>query len=203
MPSVSDILGRYAPNANSQANASSSDSLYDAAAATFDGSGEAIEDPVQRDLMSLDTFQLFEKYGPVEATRMLSQFSRAKQGYSSDTNSVRAGRDVFGDTATAIGRGAVNTLGGAAALGAGVFSDRAGAAISGGLQDFSDWTREELESPGLTNRKRAFAARERMDAQDNEAQYQRDLETDGGLVAGLKRFGRDALDTFDLSLIHI
>ncbi len=198
-PSITDIFRQYSGGAiptTPQTPAISQDELYDVAAGRATGAGVNTQNEVQRDLMTLDTFELMQKYGPDVASQLIRDRTVATRAYDADSNAVRTGGDMFTDTVNGVFRGAVQGVGGLASLGLGAVSDEAGAATAGLLEEFERDT-AQFYSSGLSSRKRANNARNRVDNVDSAAKYESDVASDGSFVASLKMIGRDAVNALD------
>ena len=112
--------------------------------------------------------------------------------YINDTSGSRTNSQVTGDSVVDIINGAAQGVLGIGGAVAGAVSDRGGAAISGFANDANDFA-SGLQSDALTGRRQAYAARNEITTAHNEALYQDETITDGPLMAGLRRVGRDVI----------
>lgn len=135
-------------------------------------------------------FMAFEaKYGP-DAAAQMSQLGAASQELVRYQDTPRDLVPRAGDFASGAVKGLVGGLGDAATLLAGAANQDAGIWASNTTQGFRDWMDENTQTDA-NNRNRVLGAiRSELDGQDNEAQYERDKETDSGFMAGLKYLGR-------------
>ena len=167
---------------------------YDIAAGRANNIGNAsVEDPIQRDTLNLNTWDLLQKYGP-DVSELIAERARSAADYRADVTSDRSNAGNTLDLATGVGSGFVNSIGGIGALGLGLVNDDAGVWASEKLEDFNEFT-QGIQSDGLNNRRRANQALSNLQKAENEDQYERDLETDGNILASLKRIGRDTVDS--------
>lgn len=167
---------------------------YELAVGQSTGKGVDTASELETDLRTMDASALYGKYGS-EATNMLLNRASGSTDYLQDV--ATPSRDLlsfYADNAKGIGTGFGNALGGLAALGVGAVDDDAGVAVSGALNDASEFVRDTR-----TDRSKAIAdinaARNTLDERDSEAQYQQDLEEDGEFLAGLSRIGRETVSS--------
>jgi len=125
--------------------------------------------------------------------RALLTESIASNQFYGDRSAERSEAETYGDIASGVGLGAVNSVLGIGALGLGVVSDELGTAAAEGISDFNKWGHDK-QSAGLAAKRNAYGASNEVDMQDNAALYESDLAQYGAFQAGLNRMGRDAVD---------
>lgn len=167
---------------------------YDNAAIAATGSGRLTQSQLQQDLQFLSPTEVRAKYGTEQGNAFIGQNLEGQGEYNADTSGTRTGSQVAADVTSGVGMGLVNSLGGIAALGAGLVSDSAGSAISGALNDITEFG-QSTQSPTLQARRRALETRNRLDTRDNTARYEEDVKKDGSFIAGLSRIGRNIVDS--------
>lgn len=151
---------------------------------------------VERDMRYMSPVELTRKYG-YQATKMISQIGEGNAQFRMDTSAdTRPLSDLTYDTISSGLLGLGNAVGGIAALGTGLVSDSGGAAISGALDDANNWVRG-TQSETLQGAQRVSEARNELDTRDTTIQHEKDVATDGEVIAGLKRIGRDAFNAID------
>jgi len=218
MPSPSDLLAQYAsvfnPNPTpiakreqvAQATQRKSEQfgmptqqqLYDVAAARNNDVGSSMPDGPMQDLRTGSIPDLFNKYGPDMAGKLISHAAMANAKYYADRTAYRSTWDVVDDAVSSTVLGGVNSVGGLAALGVGLVNDNAGAAVSQGLDSFNRWARSN-QSEGLNARRQAYEAANRIAAEDNRVIYEQEKQADGDFIASLRRIGRDAYSSVKLA----
>lgn len=165
---------------------------YNIAAGAASQNGLATANPTEVNLRTLNPSQMRGVYGDAVAEQLSAEQARGDRGYLMDATGPRTFEGAAADAVSSVGMGLVNSIGGIGALGAGTVSEDAGAYAADALKKFNDWG-QSTQSESLQGRRRAMAARNAMNQRDNTAQFEKDKETDGNLVAGLKRIGRDAM----------
>ena len=168
--------------------------FYQIAAANGGDAGLASAGELETDLRTLNQGQLWAKYG--EATpELLRQMAGGQQAFSADQGHTRTGGEAFGDSVSGVASGFVGGLGSIAALGVGLVDDEAGAAMAEGLNKMNQVV-QGSQSGAVNAARRVQAARSRNTSRDNELQYAQDIANgDNEIIAGLKQFGRDFVDT--------
>lgn len=146
---------------------------------------------VERDLMTMDASNLYGKYGSA-ASELLAQRNAANRQVTQDATSDWNGTaSQIGTDANDLLTGLGQSLGGLAALGVGLVNDDAGTAMASGLADVGEWA-NSLQSDERQGRRNVAESLNRLDAQDIQAQMEKDVETDGELMASLKAIGRQS-----------
>ena len=166
---------------------------YRAAVATEEGNRLG-SDPLVVDARTMTGPDFLDKYGPdlyAARTSIASQQSdvRATQGME------RSMADRLQDSALGVGAGAFQTTGNALAGLTGVVSDRAGAAVSAGVQSGAEAIRSG-QSASLQRNRTLDQTRAQLDKEDIAAQYQDDVAA-GRSLPGLRRFGREVAEQAD------
>lgn len=159
------------------------------------GTGAFEQGSIASDFTNLSPLEIINKYGIEQGTQLINQRANAAdQVYRDKTIERTPGRGAI-DTASGVGLGFANTLGGIAALGAGLVNDNAGAWASEQLGNLGDWV-HSTQSDALNARRKVVASQGQITALENENQYKQDIK-DGTnpTIAALSRVGRDALDS--------
>lgn len=167
---------------------------YRVAAGQATGAGRNTLTPVEQELATLTPEQIVQKYGPDEGNRLIRQQLAGWQAYNNDTRAQRSGADSLIDAVTGAGLGFANSIGGLGALAAGAVNHRAGVWASEQLQGMNDAV-QGLQSDGLQARRRAGSAQNQLSFRDNAALFEENKKEYGSFLAGLRRIGRDAMDT--------
>lgn len=164
---------------------------YDMAAGRMYGQVPQNVSEVERDLMTMDASNLYGKYGNA-ASSLLAQRNAANRQVTQDaTVGMNGEASQFGTDLIDLGVGLGQSLGGLAALGVGLVNDDAGTAMATGVADAAEWA-NSFQSDERQGRRNVAEALNRLDAQDIQAQMEKDVETDGELMASLKAIGRQA-----------
>jgi hypothetical protein len=166
---------------------------YRFAAGRATGAGRASMGPLETELATLTPNQIRERYGDDEGNRLIRQQLQGIRDFRSDTRGTRNDEEIASDLVSGVGLGVANSVGGIAALAGGAISDRLGVEISNRLQGFTRFV-QGTQSPTLQNRRRAIGVENELDFRDNTARFEEESRTQGSTIAGLRRFGRDALD---------
>lgn len=163
-------------------------------AATGKGADTASE--LELDLRNLTPTQLYGKYGK-QAGDLLDQQARGTRDLLKlDTQGNRTGVELWDDFNVNVAGALGSTVGGVAALGAGLINDDLGVGAANLLGDFNKFM-QGSQSDRLQNRQRVKEAKDTLDDRDNLAQRAKDKETDGDLIAGLKYVGREVISSLD------
>lgn len=168
---------------------------FNASIGSVTGQGRASASPLEADVRDLSDLQLMQKYGDEEGARIAS--SRAQGDLAvlqAETRGARTGTELWDDANVAFGQGLGNALGGVAALAAAPISEDAGTGIAGLLGDFNKFM-ESSKSDRLKARVSLREGKQALDERDNRLQMEADAAESGDTVAGLKRVGRDVIDT--------
>lgn len=167
--------------------------FYKIAAGMGNDSGIQTADPFELDMRTLSSAEIYAKYGPEALTglgRGATQLMRDEF--------QRAGRqpdEALYDSMTGLAAGAVGSLGGLAALGVGLVDDEAGAKFGNAVQEGMQWV-EGTQSDGVNAARRIQRTKTALDIRDNDKLFQEDLASgDTSLAAGMRRWGRDLVDT--------
>lgn len=159
------------------------------------GSGAFDPGSLQADFTDASALEIINKYGPEQGMQILNSRVNAANSVRNDLSKSRSYGETAFDTLSGVGLGVVNTVGGIAALGAGLVNDNAGASIASGL----DWLGEgarSLQSDALNANRKVVQNQNQITAQENEKLYKQDIANgDSDIVASLSRIGRDAYDS--------
>ena len=191
MPDVTDIMNQYLDTA--MASVSPKMSGVAAAAekkkAQLDGQGYL--DAATRDVgysnEQLDPTQ------PVDISSLLAT-AAGDSRYIEDASHQRTMPQAIGDSFNSAAQALFTTPLEIANLGISAVSPDAGAAVTDFIQDGLD-NAQSIQSDGLNARRRAYAGRSQITTDINEQKYRDEVGKDGAFVAGLKRIGRDAMDS--------
>lgn len=168
--------------------------MYQVAAAVAENGGTALPNPVQDDVRVMNPTQLYNKYGP-GATKLIGDYANAQAAYGRDRTAPRTAADAVKDTAMSVIQGAVGTVGGIGALGAGLVDTDAGLWASKQIGDFNKLV-QSGQSDALNQRRKANAVVSQNSFDENKRQYENDRAAGkSDLVSSLGRIGRDALDS--------
>lgn len=152
----------------------------------------------EQDLRTLNPSQLRGKYGE-SASDIIANQAFGDRSFTTDATGARDFSQTAADTVSNVGMGVVNSVGGIAALGAGLADADAGSWAAGKLNDFTEWG-QSTQSAALQNRRKAMSARNFMNKRDNAALFEEDKKTGSNLMATLKREGRNAVDIVNNAL---
>jgi hypothetical protein len=172
-----------------RANAASTADQKKVAIGGIEGNGQS---EVERDLQFMSPVEIALKYGPDVALGSSGVKDQASV-YKREERGTRTRGEIAADSALGLTAGTLGGLGGIASFGAGVFSDDAGAAVSRWTEAATGSLRDS-QSTTLKRDKANAAIRSQLDDEDNQKQYQQDL-LENKPYAGLRRFGREALNT--------
>ncbi|WWC82026.1 virion DNA-directed RNA polymerase [Burkholderia phage vB_BpP_HN05] len=170
---------------------------YQTALAGQTGVGLSAMDERQRDAATMDPLSLYAKYGNQASQMMADRAAGARALRQDQSQPPRSGSQVAADTVTGIGLGLANSVGGLAALGAGLTLPMTGAgpAMAKSLQDLNEFG-QSTQSPQMKAARNISENLSALQTPVREAQQQADKAAgDSGFMAGLKRVGRDALDS--------
>ncbi|QDH84159.1 hypothetical protein Axy13_050 [Achromobacter phage vB_AxyP_19-32_Axy13] len=163
---------------------------YQAMAAQAAGTGMATASQQEIDLRTMDSQSYANKYG----VKALLNRGDATGQYISDTTMPRTFSQGSADTVTDVATGLANAVGGIAALGTGIVSDKGGAYISEKLGEMNDWA-QGTQSPALRFKREAQQGATAAAARDNKAVA--DARIEAGMnptLANLTRVGSDIID---------
>ncbi|ESX17870.1 hypothetical protein X766_15830 [Mesorhizobium sp. LSJC255A00] len=157
------------------------------------GNGAAANNQILQDRQNLTPFQFGQKY-PQEVQ---TQLDRLDQGNADLQNYMKGATRTSGqgihDSVLDAATGFNNTIGSIGVLGLGLLNPTLGVKSNQLLNDFTAYGRSGM-SPAIKRNEYLTGLQSELDNQDTAAQYEQDEPTDGKLVAGLKRFGREVLN---------
>ena len=175
---------------------------YGVASSLGTDSGMYSANEAEFDLRTMTPNMLRQKYGPAAASHMQGNLQRGisdRQGDMSIRDNRSAGEAAFDSTTGALA-GFVGGIGGLAALGTGLVHEGAGTWLGDKVQSGMAWT-EEQQSESVNAARRLQRAVSGVDARDNIAKMDQEIaEGDSEFVAGLRRWGRDTVDTLGNSV---
>lgn len=175
---------------------------YGVASSLGTDSGMYSANEAEFDLRTMTPNMLRQKYGPAAASYMQGNLQRGisdRQGDMSIRDNRSAGEAAFDSTTGALA-GFVGGIGGLVALGTGVVHEGAGTWLGDLVQSGMSWT-EEQQSEGVNAARRLQRGISGVDARDNTAKMDQEIaEGDSEFVAGLRRWGRDTVDTLGNSI---
>lgn len=163
------------------------------------GQGAESADALEHDLRNLNALQLMQKYGYEMGQQMATQRAVATQQVANDLTTSRTTSQLAGDVVSDVGAGAVNVVGGIAAMGAGLVSRDAGTALAGTMKDFNEFVRNN-QSPAQRAAQRNVQARDVMAQRDSKQQMDREIaegsnETSAALRRVLRDIGNSIINT--------
>lgn len=175
--------------------------FYQIAAGRGNQAGAASMTPLETDLRNMQPLDLYLKYGS-EGVDMSHMRGEAGRDYLQDNlqSDSRTGGEVAFDTLTGVASGIGGGVGGIAALGTGLIDAETGTYLGGKVQEGMQWV-EEQQSEGVNAARRIQRTETALDLRDNAVLREREIaEGDSELVAGLRRWGRDTVDTLGNSV---
>lgn len=208
MPTLNQLLAQAAgtaPTAQAPQTGGpllSPEQAYSIAAGTGTEHGAQSMPEVEFDLRTLTPNQLISKYGQENAYQLMGNQQFGDTAFQQDLTRAanRSGNEAAWDSLTGVGSGFVGSFAGLGALGLGLIDEDAGTWAGQKVQQGTQWV-EEHQSDAVNAARRAQRAVSALDMRDNAAQREAEIETgDSELVAGLRRWGRDTVDTFSNSI---
>lgn len=157
------------------------------------GKGYDSASQLEKDLRDLSPLAIRQKYGDQADALIAGQARGIGELTQANTRGQRDATQLWDDFNVNFGQGVGAALGGVAALGAGVVSDQLGTGTAGLLNDFNQFM-DSNQSGRLQSRKRVMEAKSSLDSRDNAVQQVVDAKSNGDVVAGLQRVGRDVVD---------
>lgn len=157
------------------------------------GKGRESATQQELDLRDMNPAQLRAKYGKDARDMIIGQAGGYTDLSEANTRGQRSPLELWDDFNVTFGQGLGGALGGLGALATGVVSETGGTAAAEMLGDFNKFM-DENKTPRLQAREQVKDAKSNLDEADNAQQMLKDVETDGELMAGLKRVGRDTID---------
>lgn len=169
--------------------------FYNNSIAMETGQGRATASQMEQDLRDLTPAGIYQKYGVDVGSQLISgQAEGNRQSLIDQTRGTRTATEMWDDFNVDFGQALGNTLGGVAGFAAAPLSEDVGTGIASLMGDFNKFM-DSSKSDRLTARKNLMEGKQALDMRDNAAQQQKDIEESGTTVAGLKRAGRDLIDT--------
>ena len=153
------------------------------------GNSLATNNQIINDFQNIPLWQFNQKYGPA-ITEQMGRLAVGQDEVSRLDNDNRTAGRIAGDVTSGAVKGLVGGLGDAATLVGGALNQDAGVWAAQTTQGFRDWMGKNTQSLGNNRNRFMSSIRAELDGQDNEAQYERDKETDSDFMAGLKYLGR-------------
>ena len=153
------------------------------------GNTLATNNQIINDFQNIPFWQFQQKYGP-DVSAQMGELAASRQELVRLENSNRSGTERATDFASGAAKGLVGGLGDAATLVAGAVNQDAGIWASQTTDGFRDWMDENTQTTDNQQNRFLSAMRAELDGQDNEAQYERDRQTQSGFLAGLSYLGR-------------
>lgn len=175
----------------------SPDSAYNLQAGRVGNLGVGAFEPnsLQADFTQASPMEIIAKYGTEQGLQIINARANAADAVRTDLSKERTFGQGVWDTASGVGLGVANTLGGIASLGTGLVNDNAGAAVASGMDWFNDAV-HGTQSDALNDTRKVVANQNQITAQENKKIFDQDIK-DGkdSIVAGLSRVGRDMYDS--------
>lgn len=183
-------------------SALSGQDYYNIAAGRLNDAGMESATGIEADIRTMDPLSLLTKYGPDEFNRIVHGTTLGNSQVRRDAQARQTGGDAIVDTGLGIAQGLTNAVGGIGALGAGLINPELGVAGSELLEDLNN-TISGWQSDGLNARRNVYQAKQAQDSRDHKLELD---NSDGGLIDGLARIGKDAMSavsnaTDDISVV--
>lgn len=153
---------------------------------------KTIPTQVEADLLNMTPVDLAKKYGFDQAMDLMQRGQQAQGAIQGDLNTYRSTPQAVGDFAASVGLGAANSVGGIAALGAGIVNKNAGTSLASGIKKFNDFVGSDVQSDGLASHKQLNAIDNQLGYRDHAAEADATEGKDGAFISGLRRVGKDA-----------
>jgi len=150
--------------------------------------GRQTSQGLELDLATLSPAQILAKY-PNEGMNLLLGQAGASSQARQDASGVRSNGEAFYDTATGLGLGLGNAVGGIAAFGLGAINDNAGARTAQVIGEIND-AFQKSQSSTLQARRDLNQVENQLEYRDSEAQAQADIGT--GISPTLAKISREA-----------
>lgn len=131
------------------------------------GVGAQSADLFEQDVRNLDPLTFEAKYGREVAQQVRNTMATQRQAAMNDATTPRNFSQTAADTVTDVGLGMANSLGGIAALGAGLVNTDAGNAVAGALGDLNEFA-QSTQSPAMRSNRRLVAAETQLRERDNK-----------------------------------
>ena len=159
------------------------------------GSGAEHGSELEQDIRTMSPVDLYGKYGSNARDMIRDRAEAGTQVFNDLKTPAASAGDFAYDLTTSLGSGFVNGLAGLANLGIGALSPEAGATVAKKIGDANEWLRG-TQSDELNTARRVQDAANFLDERDNRVQEVIDEENgNSGFISGLKRIGRDAIDS--------
>ena len=159
------------------------------------GSGNQNGSELEQDIRNMSPVDLYGKYGAAAQDMIRNRAEAGTQVLNDLKTPAAAPLEFAGDLVTSGASGFVNSLAGLANLGVGLVSPTAGAAMAQKIQQGNEWL-QSTQSDELNTARRVQEAANFLDERDNRVQEVIDSENgESGFISGLKRIGRDVIDS--------
>lgn len=193
------VFGPAMPPGPRDPNAIGAQEQYNLAAARLQGLTQALATPEQRALAN-DPSDILSRRNDFEGRLAATSRVAAERAALVDMAQQRTWAELTGDSVSNAGQAFVSGFGSLAALGVSTINNRAGAALSQGVESFDEWMGRNRSDAGQA-RARLAAGRNAVRAEANDRQHDRDI-ADGAspFMAGLYRLGRGLVDGVASSL---
>jgi hypothetical protein len=168
---------------------------YQMAVGRVFGNGAEHGSQLEQDIRNLSPVDLYAEYG-AQAQDMIRDRAEAGTQVLNDFKTPAASAPEFAyDIASSLGGGFVNSLAGLTNLAVGAVSPEAGASLAQGITEANQWLRS-TQSDELNTARRVQDAANFLDERDNRvAQAEESSAGESDFITGLKRIGRDAMDS--------
>lgn len=157
------------------------------------GAGASSAPEIEQDLATMGPAALYLKYGNA-AEGLINARVNARGQINQQQDIPRTNTQAIGDTAIDVISGAANLVAGPIALGAGMMSPAAGASVSQSIESANRWAQDQ-QSDALAGRRSVNDQIGKLNQRDTTKLFQEESKTDGSFLAGLKRIGRDVIDS--------
>ena len=181
--------------ATKQASLMTPAEFYNNSIARETDQGRDTASQMEQDLRDLTPSGIYQKYGEEVGGQLISGQSQGNIEVLRDqTRGARTATELWDDFNVNFGQGLGNAIGGVAGLVAAPISEDAGTGIASLMGDFNKFM-DSSKSDRLSARGDLLEGKQALDMRDNAALQKADTEESGAFIAGLKRVGRDVVDT--------
>lgn len=188
MSAIQGLTGLKQSEVAAASNAKKASLQRNAAIGSMRDAGQQSAQGLELDLATLSPAQILAKYPEQGMDLLLGQAGASSQARQA-ASGVRSNTEAIYDTATGVGLGLGNAVGGIGALGLGVINEDAGTAASRVLGEITN-SFQESQSQTLRERRTLNQTENQLGYRDSEAQYQADLAQ--GINPTLGKISREA-----------
>lgn len=191
MPDVTDILSQYIDTAMSPMDAKVSSVAAAAEQKKAELDPQGYLDGAARDIgYGNDPLNPAQPINPIDLIARAAGDTR----YMNDASRQRSMPQAIGDSFNSGVQSLFMTIPEIANIPISAVSPGAGASVNRFIQDGLN-NAQAKQSDGLNDRRKAYAARGQITGEVNQVKYNEEVGKDGKLLSGLRRIGRDAIDS--------